>query len=248
MRFSVTVIVVGLLGASPTLAADQRDRDDTNHVALYAIGGPANIADYTRMVRLDAKDPDAHHSRDTKEQTKSDLYQIIVYYNDVIKRDPKDDDAYFHRGIAKFYGGALPAAMVDFSQAAKLDPEYPYYALWIDIIDKRRNEASILAQSIAHFNMTKWPAPVIRLFLGQTTPAAVLAAAADPDPNTRRGQVCEANFYSGEMALLHGAKEEAKRLFRLAAAGCARDFVEGSAASAELSELDQNQQIDRGAD
>jgi hypothetical protein len=101
MRFSATVIVVGLLGASPALAADQRDRDDTNHVALYANGGPANIAGYTRMVRLDAKDPDAHHSRDAKKQTKSDLYQIIVYYNNVIKRDPKDDDACFHRGLAK---------------------------------------------------------------------------------------------------------------------------------------------------
>jgi lipoprotein NlpI len=239
MRFSMTVIATGLLAASPALATD-----DARGLAIYVEGDLPNIVGYTQLVRFDAKDPDARHSRGTKEQdnqqAKNDLYQIIVYYNAVIKRDPKDDDAYFHRGLAKFYAGAPSAAMADLSQANSLDPDYVYYALWIDIINRWRNEASNLANAISHFDMTKWPAPVIRLFLGETTPAAVLAAADDPDPNTRRGEVCEANFYSGELALQRGAKGEATRLFRLAAAGCARDFVEGSAARAELDALDQN--------
>jgi lipoprotein NlpI len=85
--------------------------------------------------------------------------------------------------------------------------------------------------------MMKWPAPVIRLFLGQTTPAEVLAAADSPDAKTRMGQVCEANFYSAELALQQGAKEESARLFRLAAAACPREFVERPAASAELNAL-----------
>jgi lipoprotein NlpI len=239
MRFSATMIAVGLIAVSPALAAD---RHDSRGLAFYAEGDLAGITNYTRMVRLDAKDPDARHGRDTQDQGKSqsDLFQIIAYYNDAIRRDPKDDDAYFHRGIAKLFAGALPAAVADLAQASKLDPEYAYYALWIDIIDRRRNAPSGLAQAAAHFSMGKWPAPVIRLFLGETTPAAVLAAADDPDPATRGGQLCEAHFYSGEFALRQGAKAEAKRLFRLAAAGCARDFVEGPAASAELAALDQN--------
>jgi len=219
MRFSTTLIAVGLLAASPALAG---------------------MPDLTRMVRLEAKDPDARHSRGAKEQTKSDLYQTIVYYNDAIRRDPKDDDAYFHRGLAKLYAGAVPAALADFSQASRLDPDYAYYALWIDIIDKRRNAAGSLAQAAARFNMTKWPAPVVRLFLGETTPDAVIAAARDPDPVTRRGQLCEANFYAGEFALQQGATPDAARLFRLAAADCPREFIEGPAANAELAALDQN--------
>jgi lipoprotein NlpI len=225
MRFATTrclatVIAAGLVAASPTLAA--------------------GFAGDTRMVRLDAKDPDAQRNRGTREQTRSDLYQIIVYYNAAIRRDPNDDDAYFHRGLAKLYAGALPAAMADLVQASRLDPEYAYYALWIDIIDKRRNEAGSLAQATAHFDMSKWPAPVVRLFLGETTPAAVRAAADDLDPATRGGQLCEANFYSGEYARQHGDMQEAARLFRLAAAGCARDFVEGPAAGAELEALGQS--------
>ncbi len=74
--------------------------------------------------------------------------------------------------------------------------------------------------------MTAWPAPVIRMFLGQMTPAAVLAAADDPDATKKIGQVCETNFYSGEMALRTGKKAEAARLFRLAAGNCQKSFDE----------------------
>ena len=80
------------------------------------------------------------------------------------------------------------------------------------------------------------------MFLGETTPADVLAAAAnDPDPVTRNGQLCEAHFYSGQYALQQGDKPEATRLFRLAAAGCSHEFVEGAAANSELAALEGNQ-------
>ncbi|HEY4405226.1 MAG TPA: hypothetical protein VGN55_11340 [Xanthobacteraceae bacterium] len=203
------------------------------------IGSGRSAPGSIELVRLDPKAPDARPSRDTKDKA-SDLNQIIVYYDAAIEREPKDDDAYFHRGIANFYAGDRLRAMADVRQANGLDPQYPYYALWIHIINKRGNAASGLPQAIAQIDMTKWPAPVIRLFLGQTTPAAVLAAAADPDPTVRRGQICEAHFYSAEFALQQGNRKEAARLFRLAAAGCTRDFVEGAAALSELGALAEN--------
>jgi lipoprotein NlpI len=62
--------------------------------------------------------------------------------------------------------------------------------------------------------MTVWPAPIVKLFMNQMMPAAVLAAADDPDPAKKNGQTCEANFYSGELSLTKGSKDEAIRLFR----------------------------------
>jgi lipoprotein NlpI len=85
--------------------------------------------------------------------------------------------------------------------------------------------------------MTVWPAPVIRLFMDQMTPAAVLAAADDPDATKKKGQVCEAIFYSGELSLTKGLKDEATRLFRLAASDCPHSFNEWDAANAELKAL-----------
>ena len=223
-------LIVGVMlltVASPVLAAPVNDQ------AL-----PNDIATYIERVRLDAKDPDAH--RGPKNQAKSDLNQLIVYYNAAIKLDPNDDDAYFHRALANFYAGSIAKALADLSQANKLDPQYAYYALWIDIIDKRGNLPSQFAQAISKIDMTKWPVPVIRLFLGETTPAAVLAAADDADAKTRSGQLCEANFYIGELSLQQGAKDEAERLFRLSATDCPREFVEGPSATAELQALSGN--------
>jgi len=85
--------------------------------------------------------------------------------------------------------------------------------------------------------MTKWPAPVIGLFLGQMTQAAVLAAADDPDPVKKKGQVCEANFYAGELSLLKGTKDDAGRLFLFAVGNCPRTFLEWDAANDELKAL-----------
>jgi lipoprotein NlpI len=85
--------------------------------------------------------------------------------------------------------------------------------------------------------MTKWPAPVARLFLGQSTPAAVLAAADNPDAKKKKDQVCEANFYSGILALRKGATDDAVKLYRLAADECPRIFMESHAANAELKQL-----------
>jgi Tetratricopeptide repeat len=180
-------IVIGVLSpasaASVGIGASQNDwiNCGTTQNGAFAYNNPdigayysdgehkRAIADCTETIRLDPTDPDAHFNRGTKNQAKSDLNQIIVYYNAAISRDPKDDDAYFHRGLAHFYAGALQQAAADLSQASKLDPEYAFYALWMDIIEKRGNLASHLPQAISHINMTKWPAPVIRLFLGQAS-------------------------------------------------------------------------------
>jgi lipoprotein NlpI len=85
--------------------------------------------------------------------------------------------------------------------------------------------------------MTKWPSPVVRLFLGDFTPDAVLAAADDPNVATKNSHRCDANFYIGELKLLAGAKDDPAKLFAQAAQACGHDDVELSAANAELKVL-----------
>jgi lipoprotein NlpI len=72
----------------------------------------------------------------------------------------------------------------------------------------------------AKLDMTAWPAPVVRHFMGEIDLAALLAAASDPDPVKAKGQLCEARFYGGELILLNGGKDVAERFFRLAASEC----------------------------
>jgi len=145
--------------------------------------------------------------------------------------------AYFNRGRAHLLNRALPRAAADFSQASQLAPRDPYAALWLDIAGQRSNLPSRLPQAVTRIDMTAWPAPVIRLFMGQLTPAAVLAAAEHPDATVKLGHICETNFYSGEFALRGADTAEAKRLFGLAARDCPKSFAEWEGATAELRAL-----------
>jgi lipoprotein NlpI len=111
-------------------------------------------------------------------------------------------------------------------------------ALWLDIAGQRNNLPTRLPQAVTQIDMTAWPVPVIQLYLGQLTSAAVLAAAEHPDPKTKTGQVCEANIiYGGEFVLRSAATAEATRLFRLAARDCPKSFLELQGANAELKAL-----------
>jgi lipoprotein NlpI len=207
-------------------------------IAYYAKGDNDDaIADYTQAIQLEPKYVSAYNNRAIAYRAKGDNDRAIADYTQVIQLDPKNTYAYFHRGLANLYAGVLPKALADLNQASTLDPKDAYAALWRDIVGQRSNVPSDLSQAISTIDMTKWPAPMIRMFLGQMTPAAVLAAADNADATTKEGQVCDANLYSGELALRQSAKDNATRLFRLAASDCPKTFDEWLAANAELKAL-----------
>jgi lipoprotein NlpI len=91
-----------------------------------------------------------------------------------------------------------------------------------------------LAEAAKQLDMTVWPAPVVRHFLDELNAEQTFGLAFDTDPKTKLAQTCEANFYSGELALLKKNKKDAQRLLKLAADDCPRSFIESTAAIAEL--------------
>jgi hypothetical protein len=67
-------------------------------------------------------------------------------------------------------------------------------------------------------NLTKWPGPMVGLFLGKTTPQQAEAAARAAGAGEL--DACEADFNIGEWQALHANPAEAKRLLSAAAADC----------------------------
>jgi tetratricopeptide (TPR) repeat protein len=198
-------------------------------------------AEYNEALRLDPKSGYLHNNLGLVEMQKGDLDQAVAEFSEAIRLDPQgsldSSGDYSNRGRAHFYAGALPKALADFKQANVVAPKSAYNALWLDIAEARGNMPSTLAEASAKVDMTVWPAPVIHMFLGQMPPTAVLAAANDPNDTKKVGRVCEANFFSGEWALRHNAKDEAARRFERAASGCSSSFAESSAAKLELKAL-----------
>ncbi len=211
----------------------------TNRGAAYHEKGDLDhaIADFSVGIRQAPKDPDGFNSRGTAYRSKGDFERAIADYNEAIRLSPNSPVAYFARGLSYFFAGSFEKALADFNRASANAPADAYLALWADIAGQRNKLPGRLAHTSSGIDMTVWPAPVVKLFMDRMTPAAVLAAADDPDAGKKQGQVCEANFYSGELSLTKGSKEEATRLFRRAAGDCPHGFNEWHAANAELKAL-----------
>jgi len=192
------------------------------------------IADYSEAIRLNPEYVVAFINRGNAYQLKVNLDRAIADYNEAIRLDPKESGMHLNRGLANLCSGSQSQALADLNQSSEFSPNHAYAALWRDIVARRSNLPSRLAQAMTQIDMTKWPAPVIRLYLGQMTPESVLAAADDPDANTKKVQICEANFFIGELALQRGSNDEAVRLFRLAAADCGKNTYVSAHANAEL--------------
>jgi lipoprotein NlpI len=222
------------------ISLDPKDHEAYyNRGIIYGNKGDVDraIADYTQAISLNPKDPDFFNNRAFAYRSKGDTDRAIADYSEAIRLNPKSDIFYARRGRAYFYGGNPAKALADMNQATELDPTDADEALWLEIVGQRSGAPSRLSQAISKIDMTAWPAPVIRLFPGQLTPAAMRAAADDPNPATRKKQVCKADFYGGELSLIKGSKDEAIRLFRLALGDCSPNLVEFTAAQDELKAL-----------
>jgi lipoprotein NlpI len=217
-------------------AVAYNDRGD----AYRAIGkSDLAIADFGEAIGLDPKYAHAYYNRgNVYGDDKGDLSRAIADFSEAIRLNPYYIAAYFSRARAYLYSGDAVQALPDIERAAALNPKDAYSALWFDNIAQRNNVPSRLAQSISTIDMTVWPAPVIELYLGRQTQAGVLSVAGSADGDKRKGLVCEANFYGGELALRKkDSTDEAVRLLRSAATDCPPEFTESLAAKAELKAL-----------
>jgi lipoprotein NlpI len=193
------------------------------------------MTDMNDTIRLDPNYALAYFVRGQLSYMLGNSPAALEDFSKAIKLDDSEATSYFNRGVAYYVtGGRNPDAIADFKKASELDPKDAYAALWRELAERRNNSPSHLVEAAKQLDMTVWPAPVIRHFLGELTIEQTYGAAFDTDPKTKVAQTCEANFYSGEFALLKKDKKEAQRLLKLAADQCPPSFIESTAALAEL--------------
>ncbi len=196
------------------------------------------MADMNDTLRLDPNYALAYFTRGRLSFMLGNVPAALEDFGKAIKLNGEDATAYFNRGVSYYIiGGRNPDAIADFKKAAELNPKDAYAALWRELAERRNNAPTHLAAAVKDLDMTVWPAPVIRLWLGELNAEQAFGAAFDTDPQTKTAQTCEVNFYSGELALLKKNKKEAQRLLKLAADNCPPSFIETTAAVAELIQL-----------
>jgi lipoprotein NlpI len=146
---------------------------------------------------------------------------------------------YEPKGLAEFYLGRFEQAETDFRAAATFQPQNAYDAVWLYLAESRQRKdgSTELKNRALKLNLDPWPGPIVRLLLSENSPEAVMNAARTGNDKMQRDQLCEANYYFGEIALIAGDNTEATRRLSQASANCDHDFNEFNGAEAELKRL-----------
>jgi lipoprotein NlpI len=122
----------------------------------------------------------------------------------------------------------------------KEDPDYPYWPIWRAMSQAASGDKGAARQTLADglrkFG-AKWPAPLMRFMIGEISESKLRELANAGDQRTRSEQLCEVEFYRGEMAYLAGDKATAKAAMKAAAGVRIYYYLEDAAARARLAQL-----------
>jgi tetratricopeptide (TPR) repeat protein len=186
------------------------------------------IQEFDEAIRLNPNNADNYNNRGVAYSRKGDYGRAIQNYNQAINLNSNDTVAYLNRGVVYFVQSNLTAAIADFE-----------HALYLHVVMKRQghNDAQQLARVEAAADLSKWPGPVLKLDLEQATANEVMVAAATGIPVGQKWQVCEANYFIGEEALLHYQRTTALAHLKAARDGCRKGDLLYAAALMELKRL-----------
>jgi len=196
-------------------------------------------ADYDAALERDPAYIAAYTNRGDAYRATQDYTRALADYNAALHLNPTHGVALAGRGVVAFAQGEFAGGAQDFSQALAARPTHPYTALWRFLAETRAGQAGRAALETAaqQLDLQAWPGPVVALYLGQSTPADVVAAATAADPTHQQGWQCEAAFYVGEHALLAGDAPAAVPFLQTAVTTCSPNFWEAQGAQAELHRL-----------
>ncbi|WP_367226971.1 tetratricopeptide repeat protein, partial [Mesorhizobium sp.] len=94
------------------------------------------LDDYNHVIDLDPASED-YGNRAMVLWAKGDYARAIADYDKATSIDPKYAYAFLGRGIVYLYSDTPAKAQVDFEQGAGLAPDNAYFAIWLDIVERR---------------------------------------------------------------------------------------------------------------
>jgi lipoprotein NlpI len=203
---------------------------------------PADLAAGDAALSAHPDRPEAYFAR-AKLYLAAGQYPLAISDCDIgvgLKLAQAGSGARSHAAWSSFDEGRFQQVIDDLGDnSMKLDGQ-PYSILVLHLARAKlgRDDRQEMARAVDAAGLTEWPAPVLDFYLGRIDQRQLFAAAGDgPDYRTREGQRCEANFYSGEEANLHGDKDDARDLLEAAMNHCPAGFFESTAAGAEHGRL-----------
>ena len=199
----------------------------------------AALADYARAIALKPFEASLYFGRAGTYEDTGRYAEAEADFAFGLKYYPEFSAGVFGLALMQWAQGRFDKALPNFERARDIAPDFVYFALWREVGRVAAGVGdSTLKRDTQKFDSTKWPAPVIGLFLAKQKPDDVLAAAEKGDAKAIDGQRCEAQFYVAEWHLEQKDSVAVEPLLTLAASNaCPEGFVEKMAASVELARM-----------
>ena len=207
------------------------------------------IIAFNCAIKLNPKDGYAYGFRGRVRCVKQEYDQAIADFNRAIKLAPKGAAGYWFRGRLHFTQGKFDKAIVDLQHCVTLEPDAKYATIWLYLARGRTKQSADkdLAAFVSKYvkDRSVWPGPVFEMFAGRIDAAKCLKAAElkkgdlskTAHEALRSEQLCQAYFYIAQYELINGRKDKARALLEKCLATKATDFIEYTAAIAELKRM-----------
>jgi lipoprotein NlpI len=203
------------------------------------LGNPdAAIADYGEAIRLRPR-ADYYTDRGIAYGKRRQYDAALADFDRALLYEPNHARALSSRGRTRFEMGEFAAAVPDLAKAADIEPDNPYYAIWLYLARARAGEADAAAElerRAVKAPEDGWPRRIIEMLLGRRDPDALLSSEVR-DAALRQKLLCDAGFYAGQYHLLHGEPAKAKSAFEAAVATGSVNQITFQKAEAELRRL-----------
>ncbi len=201
----------------------------------------AAIAAFDRALTLDTSLVDTVYARALARRRSGDFDGAFADYDRAVALAPGYWRAYNGRATTHNAHGDFALAIPDYEKRIALEPVGSEYAWFQRSLLLRRlghdSDLAGLAAEVARWP-DDWPKTVGQFLLGHLSADELLRLAIAPaDAQTRREQLCEANYYVGITALLEGRTEEAREKFLACVATGVDVFLEHLLARSELARL-----------
>lgn len=198
------------------------------------------LADYEQALVFAPTDARIYNERGLAYAGMSDFPNAIADFNRAIALKPDQEAAIKNRGRINFVLGNFAQAAADLQRGLSLDSADADASLWLHIARLRLDQddaSDFAAHAAAVADTSRWPAPVLRYFLGTLSGDQLINMSQDSATGRSKESRCATTFFLGEDALLRKEPTAAAGLFERALTECAKESPEHKAASAELQRL-----------
>jgi len=226
---------------SGKLSPEQQAQAFYDRGLLYDSFGLPTLArlDFNRALRSNPKMADAYNFVGVHYTLIGDFEKAYESFDATIELAPEHQYAYLNRGIALYYGGNDQLAVEDFKHFSQFDKSDPYRIIWRYLaeykIDKVTANANLKVNRV-NIGDTEWGRQIVDLYLMNISQSQFITGLTENVKSQTQlaERLCEAYFYLGIYARMHGQPELALNYFRLALSTNVFEFIEHRYARQEL--------------